>query len=464
MVDAPRMTVPTQAVLGALLGAEDEVFGLEIVRTSGLGAGTIYPILQRLQAAGWVTARWEPADDAHDRGPPRAPLLPPHRHRPVPRRTRPEFRHPQRRTWPASSTTGRPLTPTRADGGNMNPAPHTLSRRPHATAPDRAPRTGRAPADANRQRSPHARTHGNPGTLRPRGPPRAATPLPPTSPVPALDPADSCGRSRSRPHRTRRPRRVRGSQHRAPPRPHRHPPPLPVPTPTAPRPPRHRPRPDGALDSAAVISRVTERVLAVQIAETRLVTALDKLETLTNRARAARNARALFYPHGGRLVISPPMHERLAQRQELADNTAEAIHIIARRALHSCSARPRPPNASPPPRTATSTTSSTKPPLPPRPPPGTHHHRSWRLLRAALPAGQRHEWWREICSLFAEATPTERRQARLSLLLNAHRILWTTWAISAHTRRHPTRPGTATPNRSASDSAPRSDTDHYSDP
>ena len=70
----------------------------------------------------------------------------------------------------------------------------------------------------------------------------------------------------------------------------------------------------------------------------------------------------------------------------------------------------------------------------------------------------------EICALFAEATPTERRQARISLLLNAHRTLWTTWAIWAHTRRHPTRPGTATPNRSASDSAPRSDTDHYSDP
>ena len=91
---------------------------------------------------------------------------------------------------------------------------------------------------------------------------------------------------------------------------------------------------DGALDSAAVIPAVTERVLAVQIAETRLVAALDKLESITNRARAARNARALFYPHGGRLVISPPMHERLAQRQELAENTAAAVQIIARRALH----------------------------------------------------------------------------------------------------------------------------------
>jgi PadR family transcriptional regulator PadR len=66
------MTIPTRAVLGALLGAEDEVFGLEIVRTSGLGPGTIYPVLQRLQTAGWITARWEAPEDAHEAGrPPR---------------------------------------------------------------------------------------------------------------------------------------------------------------------------------------------------------------------------------------------------------------------------------------------------------------------------------------------------------------------------------------------------------
>lgn len=64
------MTVPTQAVLGALLSADGEVFGLEIVRATGLGAGTIYPILARLQAAGWVSARWEFAEEAHAEGRP----------------------------------------------------------------------------------------------------------------------------------------------------------------------------------------------------------------------------------------------------------------------------------------------------------------------------------------------------------------------------------------------------------
>jgi PadR family transcriptional regulator, regulatory protein PadR len=31
-------------------------------RGSGLPAGTVYPILQRLTAAKWMTSRWEPAE------------------------------------------------------------------------------------------------------------------------------------------------------------------------------------------------------------------------------------------------------------------------------------------------------------------------------------------------------------------------------------------------------------------
>ena len=46
-------TLPLWISSCLLLGVEDEVFGLEIVRTSGLGPGTIYPILQRLLSAGW---------------------------------------------------------------------------------------------------------------------------------------------------------------------------------------------------------------------------------------------------------------------------------------------------------------------------------------------------------------------------------------------------------------------------
>ncbi|PZS13132.1 MAG: PadR family transcriptional regulator [Pseudonocardiales bacterium] len=62
-----RMTVGVLAVLGALLDRPDgELYGLEVVRASGLEPGTIYPILQRLRGAGWVTDRWEdPAPARH---------------------------------------------------------------------------------------------------------------------------------------------------------------------------------------------------------------------------------------------------------------------------------------------------------------------------------------------------------------------------------------------------------------
>ncbi len=67
------MTVPTQAVLGAFLEHPDkELYGLEIVKVSGLEPGTIYPILQRLRGAGWVTDRWENPEHGQVEGrPPR---------------------------------------------------------------------------------------------------------------------------------------------------------------------------------------------------------------------------------------------------------------------------------------------------------------------------------------------------------------------------------------------------------
>ena len=70
---ALRMTVGVLAVLGALLDRPDtELYGLEIVRASGLEPGTIYPILQRLRGAGWVSDRWEDPEPAHTNGrPPR---------------------------------------------------------------------------------------------------------------------------------------------------------------------------------------------------------------------------------------------------------------------------------------------------------------------------------------------------------------------------------------------------------
>jgi PadR family transcriptional regulator len=68
-----RMTVGGLAVLRALLDRPDfELYGLEIVRASGLEPGTVYPILQRLRAAGWVSDRGEDPEPVHTEGrPPR---------------------------------------------------------------------------------------------------------------------------------------------------------------------------------------------------------------------------------------------------------------------------------------------------------------------------------------------------------------------------------------------------------
>ncbi|MFD9630107.1 PadR family transcriptional regulator [Streptomyces violascens] len=49
-----RMTTPTRLVLTAL-DQHGQLFGLDIVRVTGLGSGTIYPILARLHAHGWIT-------------------------------------------------------------------------------------------------------------------------------------------------------------------------------------------------------------------------------------------------------------------------------------------------------------------------------------------------------------------------------------------------------------------------
>jgi PadR family transcriptional regulator, regulatory protein PadR len=59
----PRMTVQTLRVLKVLLDEPlAEHFGLEISRTAGLPTGSIYPILARLEQAGWLESAWENID------------------------------------------------------------------------------------------------------------------------------------------------------------------------------------------------------------------------------------------------------------------------------------------------------------------------------------------------------------------------------------------------------------------
>jgi PadR family transcriptional regulator PadR len=67
----PQMTLQTQAVLRALLDEpEAEHYGLEIASKTGLATGSLYPILARLERAGWVLSAWEEVDQ-HQVGRPR---------------------------------------------------------------------------------------------------------------------------------------------------------------------------------------------------------------------------------------------------------------------------------------------------------------------------------------------------------------------------------------------------------
>ncbi|MEO6532755.1 MAG: PadR family transcriptional regulator [Pseudolysinimonas sp.] len=62
-----RITEATVAVLEVLSQSDEPCWGLLIIKSSGKAAGSVYPILERLESAGWVTSAWE--DDATRTGP-----------------------------------------------------------------------------------------------------------------------------------------------------------------------------------------------------------------------------------------------------------------------------------------------------------------------------------------------------------------------------------------------------------
>lgn len=58
-----RVTPATIDVLRVLDGSTDPCWGLFVIKSSGRPAGSVYPILERLESMGWVTSSWE-ADDS----------------------------------------------------------------------------------------------------------------------------------------------------------------------------------------------------------------------------------------------------------------------------------------------------------------------------------------------------------------------------------------------------------------
>lgn len=62
-----RVTAPTLDVLDALLAADGPTWGLLVIKATGRQAGTVYPILERLEQLGWIRSTWD--DDAERSGP-----------------------------------------------------------------------------------------------------------------------------------------------------------------------------------------------------------------------------------------------------------------------------------------------------------------------------------------------------------------------------------------------------------
>ena len=56
----PRITNEVLKVLNAISDAPD-MSGAQIAKATGLSSGTLYPILLRLESAGWLESEWEDA-------------------------------------------------------------------------------------------------------------------------------------------------------------------------------------------------------------------------------------------------------------------------------------------------------------------------------------------------------------------------------------------------------------------
>jgi PadR family transcriptional regulator PadR len=58
-----RISLQTLRVLEAFVeNPADELSGTDVQKRSGLASGTLYPILLRLESAGWFVSRWEVID------------------------------------------------------------------------------------------------------------------------------------------------------------------------------------------------------------------------------------------------------------------------------------------------------------------------------------------------------------------------------------------------------------------
>lgn len=63
--ESPRLTGPTLKILSVMLQVSFKgLSGAELSKSTGIASGTLYPILFRLEKAGWLTSEWEDGNPA----------------------------------------------------------------------------------------------------------------------------------------------------------------------------------------------------------------------------------------------------------------------------------------------------------------------------------------------------------------------------------------------------------------
>lgn len=62
---SPQLTRQTMLILSILMGNTEPLAGSKIATLSALASGTLYPILIRLEEAGWIKSEWDKQEEGN---------------------------------------------------------------------------------------------------------------------------------------------------------------------------------------------------------------------------------------------------------------------------------------------------------------------------------------------------------------------------------------------------------------
>ena len=189
---------------------------------------------------------------------------------------------------------------------------------------------------------------------------------------------------------------------------------------------------DLSTGAAAIAGASAYRIRAIQQADKLLGETLDDLDAGKAVVGEAERALHRYHPYGGSLVVTLATRQVALDRLARATTTATTRYHLADGATYTLVKEivageravravddlvdyllDHNPDAAAPPAFL-------------------------RLVRAALPRTEQLDWWRELCSLFAECTPDERRSQTTSQIVNAPRTVWTSWSTARHAAPAPT--------------------------